>query len=390
MSDPVVLSMGMGLDSAAILMRWIFEPHTRDFPLENLICVTAMTGDEYASTEAMMNRHALPAMRRAGIRYVQIARHEQESAGRYDVLDDSRSPTKMIMSGSWRLSDEMRTAGTVPTFVKNKRTCSYRAKGQVLDWWMEDHLGDRPFRHVLGFSAEETSRMVRDSTYIRLSRNPDYPLADWSWTREDAGGYLHELVGEAWPRSCCLYCPFQAGKAGLPDMLRRWRAEPQAAAAALLLEHRALALNGNMTLFSSNAAVTIAAEHGLRTVLDAFTDLQHDTDWVLYDVRRVHHGKRADPAAKGPVWRSVAQVDHGRRPAMRRALARCAATHRAEVTVDDYGIARAVLMKPTGVFPSPSRMLAVGPAGAIDKQRDAFEKWWTRLNDSPSPAAAAA
>jgi hypothetical protein len=65
---------------------------------------------------------------------------------------------------------------------------SYRAKGQVLDWWVADHLVGCPYRHVLGFNALETWRMSRDSSYTRLSRRPEYPLAAWGWTREDAGG----------------------------------------------------------------------------------------------------------------------------------------------------------------------------------------------------------
>jgi hypothetical protein len=369
----------MGLESCTLLSRLITEPHTRDFSLDDLIVLTAMTGDEYQATERLMTRHILPLIRQAGVRYVQIARAGQADEHRYDVLSDTRAPHTMVMAGAWRLSDELTAAGTVPMFASGHRLCSYRSKGQVLDWWVEDHLAGRPYRHMIGYNASETWRMSRDSSYTRLSRHPEYPLAQWGWTREDAGGYLHELFGEPFQRSCCAYCPFQAGKTGIADMLARWQAEPAAAAAALLLESRAMALNPLMSLFASKAAISIVREHRLRAVLDAYIDLQHTTAWSLYDVRRIHHARRDDPDRKGPVWRSVTQLETGSRLAMRRALARAAAGLRSDVVTDSYGIDRAVVIEPAPTYPSPTRMLAIGPAGALDKQRPAFTQKWEAL-----------
>ena len=40
----VVMSFGLGLDSTALLMRWILEPAVRDFHLRDLALVSAMTG----------------------------------------------------------------------------------------------------------------------------------------------------------------------------------------------------------------------------------------------------------------------------------------------------------------------------------------------------------
>ncbi|MBC3842076.1 hypothetical protein GXW82_23405 [Streptacidiphilus sp. 4-A2] len=94
---PVALSFGMGIDSAAILTRWLVEPASRSFPLSNLTVVTAMTGDEPDVTRQLMERHLLPLMREHRVRYVQLARASQ--AGGYVVLDDSRSPKRMIMRG---------------------------------------------------------------------------------------------------------------------------------------------------------------------------------------------------------------------------------------------------------------------------------------------------
>jgi hypothetical protein len=40
----VVMSYGMGADSTAILMRWLTEPASRDFDLQDLVVITAHTG----------------------------------------------------------------------------------------------------------------------------------------------------------------------------------------------------------------------------------------------------------------------------------------------------------------------------------------------------------
>lgn len=42
----VVFSCGMGKDSAALLARWLLEPATRPFSLDDLIVLTAMVGSE--------------------------------------------------------------------------------------------------------------------------------------------------------------------------------------------------------------------------------------------------------------------------------------------------------------------------------------------------------
>lgn len=388
-SEVVVACIGMGSDSMGLLTRWIKEPYTRDWPLENLICLTAQTGDEYDVTRRLMETHALPLMRENGIRYVQLARAGQADEDGYDILDDSRSPERMYMVGRWRLSDEMRSAGTVPTFAGGKRWCSWRAKGSVLDRWRADHLPGVRYRHVIGFSAEETWRMERDSSYedtlqTGSVREPWYPLAEWSWTREVTAGYLHEIFGEPWSRSCCVYCPFQANKAGIKEMVARWRAEPLAAAQALLLEHRALALNPNMTLFKASAAVDVAESYGLEHVLAGFRDLQQNTGWALHDVRRIHHARRDDPTRRGPVWRSVTTVATGTRRKMRTELDRLAAATGAQATLDRYGIARATLIEPaTDRYPAPERRLVLAPRGATEKSRPSFANAWNKLLDSP-------
>jgi hypothetical protein len=69
-----VLSYGLGVDSTAILMRWVLEPASRPCPLECITVITAMTGDEFENTGDDDSTHILPLLREQGIRYVQVAR----------------------------------------------------------------------------------------------------------------------------------------------------------------------------------------------------------------------------------------------------------------------------------------------------------------------------
>lgn len=71
----------MGLDSTALLLRWLHEPESRDFELQDLVALTAMTGDEFADTERLITAHILHRLREHRIRFVQVA-HRPAAGGR--------------------------------------------------------------------------------------------------------------------------------------------------------------------------------------------------------------------------------------------------------------------------------------------------------------------
>ncbi|WP_157792806.1 hypothetical protein [Rhodococcus opacus] len=58
----VVLSWGLGEDSTAILLRWLEDPTSRDFELNELVVVSAMTGNQWESTRAEVEEHVLPRL----------------------------------------------------------------------------------------------------------------------------------------------------------------------------------------------------------------------------------------------------------------------------------------------------------------------------------------
>src|SRR5436309_2272082 len=70
----VILNLGMGVESSAILARLLLEPDVRDFDLADLVVVTSQTGDEFPDTGALVETHLLPLMKAHGVRNVQVAR----------------------------------------------------------------------------------------------------------------------------------------------------------------------------------------------------------------------------------------------------------------------------------------------------------------------------
>jgi hypothetical protein len=418
----VTLSMGMGVDSAALLTRWLLDPASRlvphpatgelvPFTLDRLTAVTAMTGDEYVATARAMEQHLLPLMARHAVRYVQVCRAGQSDTDGIRVLSDSTATTRMFMRGPWRLADELSAAGTVPQVAAGKRLCSYRAKGWVLDQWAALEYAGRPRAHVIGFAAEETGRARRDSSYTQACRTPDYPLIRWGWDRGRCAVQLRDLFGIDWPRSCCGYCPFQAG----PDIVRlreRWLADPDAAVQALVLEAVAVALNPRMALFGDRTARQVAAGFGLGHLIRA-ADVQVDAmPAALYEVRRVfrragdqswttahtkderkawrtaHPGEPVptwqlgpDPAAKGQVWRSLRQVRTDRgwpvQGARHRLVRHLCTRARRGGELDLAGAAARLWFERAGApYPATEHYLTVAPAGINDKERASFAELW--------------
>jgi hypothetical protein len=128
---PVVLSYGMGIDSSALLLRWLEEPECRNFPLEQLTLLTAQTGDEFSDTKRLVETHILHRLREFRVRYVQIGRAGPLQSDGITVLDDSREPTTVFLEGDYKLSQELQANGTVPQVATGQRRCTHHFKGYV-------------------------------------------------------------------------------------------------------------------------------------------------------------------------------------------------------------------------------------------------------------------
>ena len=297
-----MLSFGLGLDSTSLLIRWLTDPSSREFALESLVLVTAMTGHESAATVDAMNRLVLPRLRQHAIRYIQAARSQRRTSRAGDgivVLDDSRSPQKLYAAGEYTLGDEMLSAATIPQRGSGVPRSRHRAITQ-----------GRPYRHVVGFEANEAARAAKDRLHDTELRRGWYPLMDWAWTRSDCHRYLLDVLGESVPKSCCGFCPFAMSTvAGRAQVIERYRQEPQLGADAMFLEHVARSINPSQTLIEGSSVADLVVEAGLSEVSDLFEAELHKRAWSIYEVRRVTRpgqgrqaGHRCSIAARCRNW----------------------------------------------------------------------------------------
>ena len=271
-----VLSYGLGVESTAILIRWLEDVSSRPCSLSDLVVVTAHTGDEYEDTRRDVEQYILPRLREHQVRYVQLARTGHRQADGITVLSDNRSPARLFLEGADKLSDELRSAGTVPQFG-GEHICSLKFKAWVIEQWLAHNL-PVPLRHAFGYNAEETKRVAkseaagarriafgfnadeikradRASGYDTAIRQAFYPLVEWGWTRRHCTDYLDDILGAIWRKSACVQCPFNALDA---DALLRHKENPEQVAGALMLEHVSLSLNPRGTLYKAKALIEIA------------------------------------------------------------------------------------------------------------------------------------
>jgi hypothetical protein len=379
----VVLSWGLGVDSTAVLLRWLLEPSSRDFPLEDLVVVTAMTGDEWARTGRDAAEHVLPALRRHGVRLVQLARGRRNVSIDGDgvvVLDDSTSPEVLHPAGVYTLSDELAEAGTIPQ-SGGARLCSVHAKGDVLDPAIARLTGGHPYRHAVGFETGEASRAAKDTGYNTAARTGWYPLIDWGWHRTACLDFLREVTGITWSKSACVFCPYAVmTRAGRAEVLPRWQdEEPTAGLTALTLEHTALALNPEQGLIAGRRAVDyvrLTGHHRLLAELDAHLAA---TAHALYEVRRVLRPRRDDPAKLANGSRSLRRLATGERGDLQLRLADLARADDVDLEHGEDGIVRVWLRRRGPRLPTGEHFLTVAPATATDKQPVRFEQWWAAL-----------
>jgi hypothetical protein len=360
----VVANYGMGVDSTVIVHRWLTDPTCRDFPLEDLVIVSAQVGDEFSDTKRMVERHVLPLFRRHGVRYVQLARNGPRQEDGITVLSDTRAPFTLHTGGVYRLSDELTAAGTVPQVAS--RRCSAKYKGWVIDTWLLQEMNGEPFRQVMGFNADEQRRVDRDQCYGGENRNAVYPLMAWKWGRAACEAYLREKTGADWPKSCCSMCPFANGK---PAILARYRAMPEQAADALLLEHLSTALNPNMTLYRDRSLWSVLEADGQAEAFRIFTDRVARMSWAVYRVRRIY-------TRKGGADRAVEKLRLGNREEALDDL-HAEATRRGLAVEETANSPRLYVSRlQPGVYPTTEEMWVAAPALADDKAKEGFEQAW--------------
>jgi hypothetical protein len=371
----VVLSYGMGVDSTAVLLRWLNEPETRPCPLDRLLVITAMTGDEWPITGRLVTEHILPLLREHKIRYVQVARAGPRQADGVTVLDDSREPTRLYLEGDYALSAEMTAAGTVPQ-VGGIRKCSLKAKGWPLDQVIGRIVGGGPFVHVIGFESGEAKRAKADRKYGAPGRTPSYPLIEWQWDRGRCERYIFEMLGVPWPKSACTYCPFALCSSEGPERaLDAYERDPAAGVNALVMEYVAVALNPRQGLTPKARLADILAATGRHAaVLELFDRGMESASWRVYEVRRATVPVQGKPD-RGRTVRSVQAMAAGSRDEMRAELEGVAGSARVAVR-DDDGLGRVWMRRRGGGLPDVEWFYVTAPEGAADKDGPGFERVW--------------
>jgi hypothetical protein len=344
----VILSYGMGVESHAILERWIHEPQTRPFAdFSSLIVVTSQVGEEHkCDTVAHVEARALPLMRQHGIRFVELARRGHLEEDGIVVLQDTRSPERLHPDGVYKLSDELLASGTVPQFGGGTHLCALKFKAFVIEAFLSYEFrggADVPVIHVFGYNAEEESRIRASDFHIarhneerhvedprtpivvfgfnseeigrieraKLYDGPNraslYPLHEWGWTRAKAQAYILARCGIIWRKSHCSFCPFcsEAAK-GLESAVARWWSAPEQTAHGMVVEFNSLCFNPRGTLFKDRALIDVIRKHDVKPVLEEFERRLASMRWGLYRVRRIY-------SAKGKAFRCVERLFAGDR-----------------------------------------------------------------------------
>jgi hypothetical protein len=399
-----VLSYGMGVESSAILVRWAEEPSVRPCPLEELIVITSQTGDEYADTRRDVEAHILPRLRKHNIRYVQVARRGHLEADGITILSDNRQPERLFIQGDYKLSDELRAAGTVPQYG-GEHTCSLKFKAWVIESWLAQNL-TQPTRHAFGYNVEERSRVTkseaatlrriafgfnaeehgrisRAASYDTPLRQGFYPLVEWGWTRQDCIDYLREQLGITWRKSACVQCPFNALK---DDALERQKEHPEQVAQAMMLEHVSLSLNPRGTLYRNQSLIEITNASGNLLASNGYQGMLESADWAVYRVRRLYNAAKdasGRPLSdkKGNAYRAVEQLTTGGRKVTALADLREQAREHDEI-VEHRGITYIYRQRCASTFPAREEFLVALPAVVETKARYGLD-WFERKWDAP-------
>jgi hypothetical protein len=386
----VVINLGMGVDSAAILLRYLTDPASRDFDWDDAVVITAMTGDEFAQTGRDVEEHILPLLRRHSVRYLQVARSQRHVTKNGDgivVLDDTTHPTRVHLDGAYKLSDEMLESGTVAQ-RSGSRLCSVHAKGDVLDPVIARLTQGRPYRQIIGYEANEPKRAANDRAYDTQLRTGVYPLIEWGWTRAICIEFIASVTaGVIWEKSACAACPFAlSNKAGLARVLARYAKEPAAGIATLFQEHVALTLNPAQTLLPARSARTVVADAGLDEVLAGFDHKLATAEHAVYEVRRILRPRQDDRTKMANASRSVAAIATGTREQMQTTLAELAEQSGSDIATDAHGIGRVYLRTRASVFPTVEHFYVACPAVVKDKHAPHFEAGWAALTRNPQLA----
>ena len=326
--DPlVILSHGMGVETAAIWKMWVEHPETRPFKSwDRLIVVTAQVGEEVRKSITLMETYQLPEIAQRQVRFVELARRGHLEEDGIVVLQDTREPKQLHPEGVYRLTDELLHAGTVPQYAGEHR-CALKFKAWVIETWLawalrgvdavhvfgynnaelsritqsEHHIGrhnddklvatpPKPPIMVFGFNNEELGRAERSMAYDGPHRMGHYPLLEFGHDRRWCLKFLQEQYGIIWIKSACAGCPFNEEAYNQTQMgIDRFQEHPDQVAHWLMVEYVSMCLNPAGQLYQKTSMRDVVYSNRIRLsgVVEAFEQALAAKTWALYDVRRI-------------------------------------------------------------------------------------------------------
>ncbi|MGG6265605.1 hypothetical protein ACQ4M3_06315 [Leptolyngbya sp. AN03gr2] len=321
---PHILSMGCGIDSLSLLIEYIENPDSRDFPLENLIVVHAVVGGESIETKRLMEDVFFPLCRQYNIWVIQVCRNGEYEKDGITILSSTRQPTKFYLRGDYCLFTHLIMSGTVPQRGGSGRLCTLKFKGWVIDVVALLLFGDSPRQRYIGFNADEAKRAKTESRiteekspYYLIGYNADetrrlkdksfgkhqgydyaigfnadeagrikeskerrqifrFPLIEMGYGRKWCEMRVNEFVTRftrgqitQGKKSFCVNgCPFsecngkkrQRGNNTHGDLRQDWINEPEYGGEAAFIEHIALAINEHQPLYVEQFVIEILNE----------------------------------------------------------------------------------------------------------------------------------
>ncbi|GAP99749.1 hypothetical protein [Leptolyngbya sp. NIES-2104] len=320
---PHILSMGCGIDSLSLLIEYIENPESRDFPLENLIVVHAVVGGESIGTKRLMEEVFFPFCRQHNIWVIQVCRNGEYEKDGITILASTRQPTKFYLRGDYCLFTHLIMSGTVPQRGGNGRLCTLKFKGWVIDVVALLLFRDSPRQRYIGFNADEAKRAKIESSadekspYYLIGYNADetgrlkdksfgnqqaydyaigfnadeagrikesqerrqifrFPLIEMGHGRQWCEARVNEFVTRftqgritQGKKSFCVNgCPFsecngkkrQRGNNTHGDLRQDWLNEPEYGGEAAFMEHIAIAINEHQPLYVKQLVLEILCE----------------------------------------------------------------------------------------------------------------------------------
>lgn len=391
----IVLSYGLGVDSSALLLRYLEDSRSRDFDLSQLLVVTAMTGDEWPRTAELVEEHILPRLREKRIFFAQVARRGPSDTEGVAVLEANDAPQDLHVEGAYTLKEDLTAAGTVPQ-TAGRRLCSLKFKGWPIDRYLKSHAPEAT-RHAFGYEKSETARAERCAshmpgrlvfgyekgedrraqkaqTFNQARRTAEFPLIEWGWDRDDCQRYIYEVTGVPdWPKSACVYCPFAlTSVAGRERTLQRYDSTPESAVETLMLEWRALCLNPRAGLIAGKRFVSLIAERR-PDIAAVFRERLATEPHALYQVRRLWRPQKKNPEKVANANRDLQVLLTGTRADCLAALAELGPLDTSD------SIERVFRVHRGPELPAREHFFVAGPAGAESKALPRFDAWWADL-----------